>query len=388
MTELKKRISSITVVGKAKIKDTTFSGETTSPTTGFKYCNINLGIETSEGNVIYGKMMGGYSPKKPVLYGMDKDSNQMLINWNDRFNEKIIDSSADFKLHKIGVEKDDNDKTIIKRFLSPLDVHDYLQKHLKDGMMVCVKGEYEFSEYNGNDKREFKIKDIYLSNQEEGFANFRQTILLDEYAISKEALKASKESGEVVIQAKVAQYVGKRDGKEFKKTIPFSLPVVVKVNQENPEMTQKVLNALFKVKKGKIRELTIEGQIIEGFEKQEISIKDIKISPEVRELIDMGLYDEEEALKKMTVQGNKTRKLVFAKPFLKKDANDETKLVIDLDDTKYTPADLVVPEPEGKAEEKKDEIDLNKIAEDASNEKPVDIQNDDMGWMTAMGLGS
>jgi hypothetical protein len=383
VADLQKGKSYVTLTGKVKINERTFSGEQTSERTGYKYSRINLGIETAEGNVVYAEMMGGYAPSKPVIFAMSKEDNSPLqINFADRLNEAVVDSVADFRLHKVGLERDDQDKLVVKKFLSPMDVHDYLQENLKDGMEVTVKGSFQFSEYKDETQRKIQIQNIFLAYQKKNDdgtlepvnrqATFVQSLLLNEDSFKK-ITKADAEAGEVVVSAMAVDYVSKKDGKEVKKNMPFALPIVVKINKENPEMTEKILNALFNVKKGKVRELAIEGLIVEGFEKEEVSSKDIELSAEIKELIAMGLYSEEEAKAKMTVRGNKVSKLVFTRPFLQKDKDDATKLKIDLSDDKYTTDDLFV------------QI-------DAPKEDPIDVADegstggDDSSWMSALGI--
>ncbi|MGH0831258.1 hypothetical protein ACQVTX_23570 [Bacillus pretiosus] len=385
-TELQKGKSFVTLTGKVKISDKTFGGEITSPTTGYKYTRINLGVETAEGNVVYGEMMGGYAPSNPVIFAMDKANQALQVNWADRLNESVVESIADFKLHKIGVEKGEDGRTIVKKFLSPIDVEAYLKEHLKDGMEITVQGSFGFSEYKEDTQRKFQIQNIFLAYQKrdektnellpvEYRANFVQTILLDEDSF-KRITKDDAKEGEVVVQAKVVDYVSKRDNVVIKKNMPFSLPIVVKINKENPEMTEKILNLLFKVKKGQVRELGIEGHIVEGYEKQDVGSADIKLSAEIQELIAMGLYSEEEAKKKMTVRGNKVSKLVFTRPLLVKDEKNPNG-TLDMNDNKYKPEDLIVELPE------KEEADPLADVHDQGSSTGGAGGND---WMKALGI--
>ncbi len=47
---------------------------------------------------------------------------------------------ADYRLHKVGLHRDEKGKLDIKTFLSPVDMHDYLKENLKDGMEIAVRG--------------------------------------------------------------------------------------------------------------------------------------------------------------------------------------------------------------------------------------------------------
>lgn len=393
--ELKKGKSYVTVVGKAKINEKTFSGELTSDRTGYVYSRINLGIEVEEGVTVYGEMMGGYAPSNPVIYSMNKEDNSpTTVNFADRLNQNIVDSTADFKLHKVGLLRDDKGDLIVEKFLSPMDVHDYLQEHLKDGMEVTVKGSFGFSEYKDDTQRKFQIQNIFLPYQKEEVdesgnktgellpvqthASFVQSVLVTEDTFKKLS-KADKDAGEIVLPTYAVDYVGKKNGKPVKKNMPFPLPITVKINQEDPSVTEKILKALFDVKKGVVRELAIEGSILEGYEKQEVSEKDVVISDEIKELIAMGLYSEEEAKQKMTVRGNKVSKLIFARPFLQKDKDDPTKIFIDKHDDKYTPEHLIVELPE--EEEKSTDNTLEQLADEGSP-----ANGDDNAWMSALGV--
>ena len=395
--KLQKGKSYITVVGKAKVTDTTFSGEKTSNSSDYFYKRLNLGIETAEGNIVYGEQMGGNSPTKNYKIKVrtkpvdGKQGERVEIDWADRLNESIVESIGDFDVFKVGLIREgdepaegaeDKRKLVVKKFLSSYDAHDYIQQHLKDGMMIMAKGKYAFRKNQEDDKKVFQIKDIFLSKSEEGFANFVQTVVIDSDSISKDAVKASKETGEIVISAMAVDYVSKINNKPVGKNMTFNLPITVRINKENPEITATILDKLFKVKKGKVREITIEGQIFEGFEQQQVSKKDVKMSKDVQELIAMGLYSEEEAMEKMTVRGNKVSKLVFTRPFILKDKDDATKIKMDFSDDKYVPEDLIVVIPEDEdTSDMGEEIDLNKMAEEKSND-----QGD--AWLKGLGLGN
>ncbi|MGD2351996.1 hypothetical protein ACP8H2_09615 [Bacillus subtilis] len=390
---LQKGKSYVTVVGKAKVNDKTYGIDLEAKSSDYRYSRLNLGIETAEGNVVYGEMMGGFSPSndypiKARTKPVDGKSENVDISWADRLNESIIDTLSQYSTINIGLELEgeyngegkDERKYIVKRFLSAYDAVVYIKEHLKDGMMIMAKGSHSFQKHNGEDKKRFNIESIFLSKQESGFANFVQTILIDEDSVTKSALKDAKESGYVAISARAVDYVGKIDGKPVKKNMTFEFPFVVKVNEENPELTEGIISKLFKVKKGKIREITIEGQILEGYEQSQVSEKDIKISKDVQELIAMGLYSKEEAMQKMTVRGNKISKMIFTRPFILKDKDDATKLQIDMNDSKYTPEDLYVEIEEDNKDD--GQIDLSGATEELSND------TGDNSWLSSLGLDS
>lgn len=388
---LQKGKSYVTIVGKASIGDNSFSGEKVSSASGYVYKRVNIGVETSQGNKIYGEMMGGYAPSNPLpikarTKPVDGQQENVDIDWADRLNDSIVDTVNDYNLIKVGLirenepaegqeptEEQANSKLIVKKFLSPFDAHDYIQENLKDGMMIMIKGKYAFSTYKDETQRKIEIESIFLSKSEEGFANFVQTVILDEDSLTKEALKNAQETGEIVINARAVDYVSKLNGKKVGKNMLFDLPIVVKIDKDEPEKTQTIVQKLFKVKKGKIRELGVEGQIIEGYEQEEVNEKDIELSKDVKELIEMGLYSMEEAKKKMTVRGNRVSKLVFSRPFINRDKDDANKISVDMNDDKYTPEDLIVH-----VEDDTDSSVAESIVEETSN------ANGDTSWLQGL----
>lgn len=395
MTDLKKGKSYVTVVGRAKIGDKTFKLDEVSKS-GFTYSRVNIGIQTDETNIVYGEIMGGYYPSNPVIYTSSKeDGSSMEVSWADRFNENIIKSVANYRLYRVGLEKDENGSIIVKSFLSAYDMAQYLKETLQDGMEITARGSFSYHEYNNEIQRTFQIQSIFIPYQEKEKdengnetgnllpvkyrANFVQTILLTDESF-KGITKQDADAGEVIISAQVPEYVGKKDGKEIKKTLPFPIAITVPINKKNPEITEKILNAFFKIKKNKVRELTIEGNIVDGYEKQEVSEKDIELSSDIKELIAMGLYSKEEVINKMTVRGNRVSKLVFTRPsIIKEDKNGTAMPRPEMDDEKYTPDDLIIPIPEDDEEEKK---------QDGENpfEGYQDEGTDDSSWMTALGI--
>ena len=309
--KLQKGKAYFNIVGKAKVNDYTFTLDKVSES-GYTYSRFNLGIETQPGNVIYSELMGGYVKKDPVINAKDKNDLkiQIPVSFSDRFNPKIIELLHDSSFIKVGLESDDEGKTVSKKFLSGYDAIQYVKDNLQDGMIVNVKGNLKYSKYNDKIQAKKEITSIYLSKAEpENFkATFIQTILLDKDSIGKDRVK---DEGEFDIYAKVIDY----GGKEVKANIPFAVNYSLKVN-ENPTLTKKLLDGYFKVKKD-ITELAVEGIFVEG--NQVGTVTEDDIPDDMLELIEMGLYSKEEILGKLVIKGEKISKMYITRPFIQKD---------------------------------------------------------------------
>lgn len=347
---LKKGKAAFTLIGKANVTDKTFNLDN-SYDSGWTDNQMYLGVDCGNGNMVYGEMRGGFFPDDDnILRGFSKDdkdddgkSKQVEIAWEDRFDEELLDTIADTSFITVGVEKDVKGKTVYKKFLSAYDAVEYLNEHLEDGMVVNVKGNIGYSEYEDNVTVKKEITSIVLSKVEDEAdfkATFTQTILLGFDSIGKK----DPEKNTIALNAYVVDYVGKPkiDGKkvEIKKNITYPKTFEVAIN-DNPEITAKMLQKFFKVKKkGSINVLTVMGNLIEGA--AIVNITDDDIPDDIKELIEMGLYSEEEAKAKCAVGGNnRERRMVILKPDITYvGQDDERKPTVAFEEAKYEDTDL------------------------------------------------
>ena len=347
---LKKGKAAFTLIGKAKVTDKTFNLDNTY-NSGWTDNQMYLGVDCGNGNVVYGEMRGGFFPDDDnILRGFSKDdkddagkSKQVEIAWEDRFNEDLLDTIADTSFITVGVEKDVKDKTVYKKFLSAYDAVEYLNEHLEDGMTVNVKGNIGYSEYEDNVSTKKEITSIVLSKVEDEAdfkATFTQTILLDSNSIGKK----DEEKNTITLNAYVIDYVGKPkiDGKkvEIRKNITYPKQFEVAIN-DNPEVTAKMLQRYFKVKKkNTLNALTVVGNLIEGA--AIVNITEDDIPDDIKELIEMGLYSEEEAKTKCAVGGNnRERRMVIVKPDITYVGQDDNrKPTVAIEEAKYEDTDL------------------------------------------------
>lgn len=347
---LKKGKAAFTLIGKAKVTDKTFNLDNTYDS-GWTDNQMYLGVDCGNGNMVYGEMRGGFFPDDDnILRGFSKDdkddagkSKMVEIAWEDRFDEELLDTIADTSFITVGVEKDVKGKTVYKKFLSAYDAVEYLNEHLEDGMIVNVKGNIGYSEYDENVSVKKEITSIVLSKVEDEAdfkATFTQTILLDSNSIGKK----DAEKNTMMLNAYVVDYVGnpKIDGKKVavKKNVTYPKQFEVAIN-EDPEITAKMLQRYFKVKKkNTLNVLTVVGNLIEGA--AIVNITEDDIPDDIKELIEMGLYSEEEAKAKCAVGGNnRERRMVIIKPDITYVGQDDgRKPTVALEEAKYEDSDL------------------------------------------------
>ena len=341
-------LSNFTLIGAAKINDYTYKIDEKSEKSSWIYNNMNLGIDCGEKyGTVYCEMMGGYSSEKSnVIYahgkkddGSDDFSAQVTVDWEDRFDDNILESIGELSFITVGLEKTDKDKTYYKKFLSAYDAIAYINEHLEDGMVVNVKGNLRYSMYQDKVQVRKNITSVVLSKAEDASkysAKFTQTILIDKASASLKNIDKNK--GVMYIDAKVLDYLKEYNGKEVKGQFPYNKQFEFPMDFANEAQCKKVMDKVFKVKKG-ITQITFEGDFIEGGAVVTATWDDVPDA--IKELVDCGLYTEEEALARCSSNGNREQRMVLRKPFVRLVGEEKTPVLQKFEE-KYTEDDLIL----------------------------------------------
>lgn len=347
---LKRGKASFNLIGKAKITDKTFKLDN-SYDSGWTDNQMYLGVDCGNGNIVYAEMRGGYFPDgENVIRAYDKNekddtgkSKPLEIAWEDRDDESILDNVSESSLLTVGVERDVKGKTVYKKFLSAYDAVSYLNDYLEDDVVVNVKGNIGYSEYEDSVSVKKEITSIVLSKIEDEVdfkATFSQTILVDSKSIGKK----DDEKGTIGLDAYVVDYVGKPkingEKVEVKRNVVYPKSFEVAINN-SPEVTARMLQRFFKPKKkNSLNEITVTGNLIEGG--SIVNITEDDIPDDIKELIEMGLYSEEEAEKRCAVgNNNREKRMIIVKPDITYvGQGDERKPTVAFEEDKYDETDL------------------------------------------------
>ena len=329
-----------TLVGKAIVNDYTFKLDEHSNKSDWIYNQLNLNVDCGEhSGKVSAEMMGGYGSERNnnVIYvhGKNEDNsddfkNQYTIDWVDRFDESILEDIGSTCFINIGLEKDIHDKTVVKRFLTPYDAIAYVSEHLEDGMVINVRGQLRYQLYNGNVQCRKEINSIFLSKAEPDAyrASFVQTMLLDKDSAGKNTIDKDKKVMYVnaYILEKFKEFNGwdlTENGKikggifvPLRKTFEFDL------NGKEPTQTAKLIDKVFKVKKG-VTQITFEGEFVETG--AAVTATEDDLTDDVKDMIDCGFYTLEEALVKCSTNGARERKMMILKPQIRMVGDDDNK---------------------------------------------------------------
>lgn len=386
-----------TLIGEAVVGDYTFSLDQHSEKSDWIYNRMSLGVNCGEkyGNV-FAELMGGYGAErgdKNVIYvhgkkddGSDDFENSYTIHWDDRFDDDILDEIGDLCFMTVGLEKDVKDKTVYKKFLSPYDMIAYIQEHLTDGMVVNVKGQLKYSVYNDTIQCKKEINSVALSSAtpDKYRASFVQTMLLDQDSCTKDSI--DKDKSVLNIYAYVAEKFKEYNGYDLTddgkikggQVVPLRKTFEYEIDLANGDVVKKVMDKVFKVKKGTVTQITFEGEFVESGAAITATLDDIP--EDIKELIEMGLYTEEEALAKCSANGNKERRMIITKPVIKMVGDDDNKVPQIMKEVeKYTDDDLLL-DCLVKREEEEDEVPF----EEETSEESTDSDEDPMAWLNQL----
>ena len=178
---LKKGRSKFTVVGTPKISKYTYNLDRTYDS-GWTENSMSLNMDCGNGNVVAVDLKGGYFPNKESLirvHGFTKDGetgkikedydNKFTIDWDDRFDEDILETVAESCFIKVAIETDKNNELYVQKFLSAYDAVLYIQEHLTEDMVLDIRGNLKYKTFsipicNGLGKviyeSIFKVQDI------------------------------------------------------------------------------------------------------------------------------------------------------------------------------------------------------------------------------------
>lgn len=377
-------VSNFTLIGKPKIsEDYTFKIDEKSTNSNWVYNSLNLGIDCGERyGVVYAEMMGGYSEEnenKVFAHGKKDDGSddfdkQITVDWDDRFNDEVLEEIGDLSFITVGLEKTNEGKTFYKKFLSAYDAIAYIKEHLTADMVVNVKGNLKYSTYNDNVQVRKNITSIVLSKVDDPAnykATFVQTILIDKDSATLKNI--DKDKGIMYVDARVLDYVKEVNNIEVKGQYPYNKRFEFAMDFSNEAACKKIMDKLFKVKKG-ITQITFEGEFVEGGAVVTATWDDIP--DDIKDLVEMGVYTKEEALAKCTANGSRERRMVLVKPQIKMVGNDDNKVpVIQRFEERFTEEDLVL---DYLYDTKKSETKTDKPPFDVEEETDAD---DSMDWL-------
>ena len=342
-------VSSFNLIGEAKINDYTYKIDEKSEKSAWRYNSLNLGVDCGEKHgTVYCELMGGFSEEQSnVIYahgkkedGRDDFQTQIQVDWEDRFNPDILETVGDLSFITVGLELTDKEKTFYKRFLSAYDAIAYIKEHLEDGTVVNIRGNLKYSTYQDKVQVRKNITSIVLSKVDDTskyVARFTQSVLLNKDSANLK--NVDKDKGVLYIDTIVLDYLKELNGVEIKGQYPYKKQFeYIFPDLSNEKQCKTIMDKVFKVKKD-VTQITFEGEFVEGGATITATLDDIP--DDIKDLIECGVFTEEEALARCSSNGNREQHMILKKPLIRL-VGDEKKPVTQKFEGKYKEEDLVL----------------------------------------------
>ena len=399
---IKRGQQNFTLIGKAKLGQYSFKIDEQSKRSAYIYSQANLTLKTKEGE-ISASVMGGYNPEKDnIIYAFskgDKDNKgqSFTVSWEDRFDEEIIETVADMKLFKAGVEMGEDGKVVYKKFLHPYDFINHLEQHMVDGEVYIVRGDLQYQEYNGEMQIKKNITSVTLAKEEIANdtetheAKFSTTILTDSNFLGR----PDKETMTVPVDAYVVDFFNEYQGQEIVRMVNgkekngLTMPVPKSFDfkiAKDMETTKKLLKYL-KPKRGTVTEIVMEGIFSKSqgeLKGEELTIDDL--DDDIKFMVEIGAYSLEEALGKVNfVYGEKTpEKMFLTRPAIKKveGKDGSSTLTVNYTPDKYNEEDLIIENilevnnAKFKANEEEEDEEEDIFNEETTEDDDLDLDDD------------
>lgn len=349
--ELKRGQARFEVFGELRVNEDSWGEVRQSTSSTYKYRRAALSVDLGEGRSTFVELMGGYDPNRPILRRLSKTQGEGLMDipWANRLNENIVANVSPQSLISVG-KLDENGNIARKVFVSELDAIEEMEKTFKNGDSVHIWGDVEYHRYNGQIQRRLSIRgisqivpDSSLAGRHE--ATLRQSFLFSKNSISPDYEDELEEKGKTTITVHVPQYVGKEEGVEVRKVLPFPQTLVYKANNEDEIKRAKFVIEKFMTVEDDdlVREVVL---VVDMYDGVETSTGDFELTDDLKDLLDLGVVTEDELKRTSTVSGKRIRENIVLKPYVYKDPRTQQITVMSKDRYDISVLDTSVKEEE------------------------------------------
>ena len=274
---------------------------------GNPYQSINLSVIQEKNNRAYVELFGMQSSKIQTL---DNDMKKTEIDWDDRFDEDVVNDVANFKktVVKIGEEK--------REYISPYDAIEYIIKNFNNlkGKTVCVTGQRKKNVYNNKITDRFEISSIKTVDDED--VKNRLTVNM-ELLFNKDSIDIAdwKDERKVIINAWTDEYMSDvRENRYVPQQIIFDCSKVDFENEKHLKMVKFRLKMfgcdldennkiVVKLKGKKLYSIGIETSFINGQEK--VDFDESMLTETQKEALELGLKTLDEMRPAGSVYGER-----------------------------------------------------------------------------------
>lgn len=336
-----------------------------------KMLSMTFGIKETDMNMAF---VEAFDSQQKVIKTMDVDNEKMDVDWDDRFDEDIIEKVANYRKYIVDLGDEHGGR---QEFITAYDMIEHLREHLPnyDGRVV-VTGQFTRDWYAKKKTyfSKFRIQNVFAAPEERK----NRLLLTMDLFYNKSSLDDSDfdENKKMTLDCYIEQYINKDEGRKY-------VPIQVVFSGAKYDLENEKHKKLFdykmkyiKVKNKNMVHIPWEIVLLRGAEEAEFD--ESMLTDSQREQVELGIKSVDDFRPKGNIYGDRIDEFRLFEPKLEGDYADG---VLECDDTAdefeekiFVPAaDETMEEAKKNSKSAKSK---SKKDEDDDDEPPLDKDED------------
>ncbi len=288
-----------------------------------KMLSMTFGIKETDMNMAF---VEAFDSQQKVIKTMDVDNEKMDVDWDDRFDEDIIEKVANYRKYIVDLGDEHGGR---QEFITAYDMIEHLREHLPnyDGRVV-VTGQFTRDWYAKKKTyfSKFRIQNVCAASEERK----NRLLLTMDLFYNKNSLDDSDfdENKKMTLDCYIEQYINKDEGRKY-------VPIQVVFSGAKYDLENEKHKKLFdykmkyiKVKNKNMVHIPWEIVLLRGAEEAEFD--ESMLTDSQREQVELGIKSVDDFRPKGNIYGDRIDEFRLFEPKLEGDYADG---VLECDDT-------------------------------------------------------
>lgn len=288
-----------------------------------KMLSMTFGIKETDMNMAF---VEAFDSQQKVIKTMDVDNEKMDVDWDDRFDEDIIEKVANYRKYIVDLGDEHGGR---QEFITAYDMIEHLREHLPnyDGRVV-VTGQFTRDWYAKKKTyfSKFRIQNVFAAPEERK----NRLLLTMDLFYNKSSLDDSDfdENKKMTLDCYIEQYINKDEGRKY-------VPIQVVFSGAKYDLENEKHKKLFdykmkyiKVKNKNMVHIPWEIVLLRGAEEAEFD--ESMLTDSQREQVELGIKSVDDFRPKGNIYGDRIDEFRLFEPKLEGDYADG---VLKCDDT-------------------------------------------------------
>lgn len=335
-----------------------------------KMLSMTFGIKETDMNMAF---VEAFDSQQKIIKTIDIDNEKMDVDWDDRFDEDIIEKVANYRKYIVDLGDEHGGR---QEFITAYDMIEHLREHLPnyDGRVV-VTGQFTRDWYAKKKTyfSKFRIQNVFAAPEKRK----NRLLLTMDLFYNKSSLDDSDfdENKKMTLDCYIEQYINKDEGRKY-------VPIQVVFSGAKYDLENEKHKKLFdykmkyiKIKNKNMVHIPWEIVLLRGAEEAEFD--ESMLTDSQREQVELGIKSVDDFRPKGNIYGDRIDEFRLFEPKLEGDYADG---VLECDDTadEFEEKIFVPAADETMEEAKKNSKSSSKTKkdEDEDDEPPFDKDDD------------